>query len=200
MVGVLVGGSGVLVTVLVGVLVGGSGVLVAVLVGVLVGGSGVLVAVLVGVLVGGRGLLVAVLVGVYVGVATISVGVGVGLGRLATAESTCMRGIPVTVPPLRVSLIDTPVLVRVVNTASTEAPGSFDFNTAQAPVTWGADIEVPLFELYKSPGTDEVIDDPGASSEMKEAIFEKDETVSEEVVDPTLIAVEIHAGAPIALV
>ena len=33
---------------------------------------------------------------------------------------------------------------------------------------------------------------------MKEAIFEKDDTVSDKVVDPTLIAVEIHAGAPIA--
>ena len=97
-------------------------------------------------------------------------------------------------------MINTPVLVSAVKTALTEAPGSFDFNTAQAPVTWGADIEVPLFELYRSPGTEELIDDPGARSEMKEAIFEKDETVSEEVVDPTLIAVEIHAGAPIALV
>ena len=47
---------------------------------------------------------------------------------------------------------------------------------------------------------DELIDDPGASSEIKEAIFEKDETASDEVVDPTLIAVEMHAGAPMALV
>ena len=35
---------------------------------------------------------------------------------------------------------------------------------------------------------------------MNDAIFENDDTVSDEVVDPTLIALEIHAGAPIALV
>ena len=146
-VGVLVGGTGVLVGVLVGgtgvlveVLVGGTGVLVGV--GVLVGGNGVLVGVLVGgtsVLVGGGGVLVGVLdggngvlVGVLVEAGSVAVGVGVGLGSTAIAESTWMRGIPVTVPPLRESFMDAPVLVSAVNMTSTEAPGSFDFNTAHA--------------------------------------------------------------------
>ena len=35
---------------------------------------------------------------------------------------------------------------------------------------------------------------------MKEAMLEKLETTSEFVVEPTLIAVEIHAGAPMATV
>ena len=184
MVGVLVGGSGVLV----GVLVGGSGVLV----GVLVGG----ICVFVGVFVGGSG----VLVGVLVGAAAVAVGVGVELGRAAIAESTWIRGIPVTLPPLRVSLSNTPVVVNADSTASTEASGSFDFNTAQAPVTWGAAIEVPLFNPYESPGIDEFIEEPGARSETKEAMLENQETASADVVDPTLMAVEIHAGAPMALV
>jgi hypothetical protein len=85
-VGVLVGGTGVLVgvfvAVLVGVLVGGTGVLVGVSVGVLVGGTGVFVGVSVGVLVG-------VLVGVFVAVAvfvgvSVAVGVWVAVGVLVT--------------------------------------------------------------------------------------------------------------------
>ena len=83
-------------------------------------------------------------VGVLVGAATVAVGVGVGLESAATAKSTWIRGIPMTLPPLRVSLIDTPVVVSADSTASTEAPGSFDFKTAQAPVTCGAAMEVPL--------------------------------------------------------
>ena len=67
-VGVNVGGSGVLVGVLVGVDVGDSGVSVGVLVGVDVGGSGVFVGVFVGVAVGGRGVFVGVDVGVGVAV------------------------------------------------------------------------------------------------------------------------------------
>lgn len=105
-----------------------------------------------------------------------------------------------TLPPLRASSIDTPVVVNADNTASTEAPGSFDFSTAQAPVTCGAAIEVPLFDPYESPGIDEFIEEPGARSETNEAIFENQEIASADVVDPTLIAVDMHAGAPIALV
>ena len=145
----------------------------------------------------GSGVGVSLALGVKVCVGS---GVEVGVGRAASAVSTWMRGIPATVPPLRVSLIEMPLIVSADSTASTDAPGSFDFRTAQAPVTWGADIEVPLFEAYRSPGMDELIDDPGASREMKEAIFEKEDTVSDEVVDPTLIAVETHAGALMALV
>lgn len=184
-----------------GVFVGGSGVLVGSS-GVAVGGSGVTVGGS-GVLVGGNGVSVGgnvVLVGATVGEATVAVGVGVGLGSAAIAESTWIRAMPVTLPPLRESLMDAPVLVSAVNMALTDAPGSFDFNTAQAPVTCGAAMEVPLLNEYASPGTDEYIEDPGARSEMKEAIFEKEETVFDEVVDPTLIAVEMQAGAPMALV
>jgi len=40
-----------------------------------------------------------------------------------------------------------------------------------------------------------VIDTPGAKSDMKEAVLEKDATTSPFVVAPTLIADEMHPGA-----
>ena len=42
------------------------------------------------------------------------------------------------------------------------------------------------------------MDDPGASIDINEAMLEKLETISDLVVEPTLIAEEMHAGAPIA--
>jgi hypothetical protein len=49
------------------------------------------------------------------------------------------------------------------------------------------------------PGTEELMDDPGANSDRNGATFEVDETVSDFVVFPTLTAVETQAGASIAL-
>ena len=98
----------------------------------------------------------------------------------------------------RVSSISTPVLISAASTSSTEAEGFLDLSTAHAPAVWGAAIEVPLKKAYASPGREELMDDPGARSEMKEAMFEKLETASAFVVDPTLMAVEMHAGAAIA--
>ena len=42
------------------------------------------------------------------------------------------------------------------------------------------------------------MDDPGASRDIKEAMLEKLETISDLVVEPTLIAEEIHAGFEMA--
>jgi hypothetical protein len=77
---------------------------------------------------------------------------------------------------------------------------------AQAPVTWGVAWEVPLKKAKPPPGTEELMKDPGASRERKEAEFEekiefeRDETTSDLVVEPTLTAEEIQAGATRALV
>ena len=49
------------------------------------------------------------------------------------------------------------------------------------------------------PGTEELMDDPGANSDRNGAMFEVGETVSDFVVFPTLTAVEIQAGDSIAL-
>jgi hypothetical protein len=92
-------------------------------------------------------------------------------------------------------VIGRPVLVRAFRTSVTVAVGFFCFRTAQAPATWGTANDVPLPGAKAPPGTDEVIDCPGARSERNDAEFEKDETISAFVVDPTLTAVEIQAGA-----
>jgi hypothetical protein len=56
-------------------------------------------------------------------------------------------------------------------------------------------MEVPLKTEKPPPGTDELMEEPGARSERKDAEFEKIEMPSDLVVDPTLMAVEIQAGA-----
>ena len=61
-------------------------------------------------------------------------------------------------------------------------------------------MDVPLKKAKPFPGTDELIGCPGASKSRKLALFEKLETLSVLVVDPTLIADEIQAGAASALV
>jgi hypothetical protein len=60
-------------------------------------------------------------------------------------------------------------------------------------------IEVPDKDAKPPPGTDETMEDPGAKRERNEAEFENEETTSLFVVDPTLIALEIHAGSLIPL-
>ena len=66
--------------------------------------------------------------------------------------------------------------------------------TPQAPATCGAAIDVPLSAWYDPPGTDDVIDSPGANSDRKDETLENDETASVLVVDPTLTADETQAG------
>jgi hypothetical protein len=54
---------------------------------------------------------------------------------------------------------------------------------------------VPLAEPNPPPATEEVIDDPGARTDTKDAMFEYDASASAFVVAPTLIAEEMHPGA-----
>src|SRR4051794_29345918 len=116
-------------------------------------------------------------------------------GRSASrAASTSIRGL---VSPLRGSRIGTPVDWSAVRILETLAPGADWRRIAKAPVTCGAAIEVPLNTAVPPPGTEDVIDDPGASSERKGAEFEKLDTVSALVVEPTLTAPGVHAGLPI---
>jgi hypothetical protein len=56
-------------------------------------------------------------------------------------------------------------------------------------------MEVPLKTAKPPPGTEELMEEPGARRERKVAEFEKIETPSDLVVDPTLTAEEIQAGA-----
>ena len=66
---------------------------------------------------------------------------------------------------------------------------------ANAPVTCGAAIDVPEYASDEFVGTAEMIDEPGAYRSMRSsAVFEKPETVSLLVVEPTVTADEIHAG------
>ena len=73
-------------------------------------------------------------------------------------------------------------------------------STAKAPATWGVAIEVPLKTEKPVPVTEELIEPPGAKSVRNDALFEKEDTVSCLVVEPTLTDVEIQAGPEIALV
>src|SRR2546427_9948046 len=55
-------------------------------------------------------------------------------------------------------------------------------------------MDVPLSMAKPPPVTDERMSSPGANSDMNGATFEKDDTASDFVVDPTLTADEIQAG------
>ena len=73
------------------------------------------------------------------------------------------------------SVMARPLAWSAARTSSTPAPGLALRTTAQAPVTWGADMEVPLAVPNRAPkaaGMSEVIEEPGASSERKGAEFE----------------------------
>ena len=105
-----------------------------------------------------------------------------------------MRGKSTSTPEVRVSSISTPVLVNAASTSLTEAAGFFDLSTAQAPAVCGAAIDVPLKKAYRSPGMEELMDDPGATKERNEATLEKLEITSDLSVEPTLTALEMHAG------
>jgi hypothetical protein len=74
---------------------------------------------------------------------------------------------------------------------------------AMAPATWGVAMEVPLLASYPPPGTDEFMpfaspSPPGARTLSMRPEFEKSETSSASVVEPTAIAVDMHAGAATA--
>ncbi len=107
---------------------------------------------------------------------------------------------------MRWSVIGTPVSSKVVKISVTLAPGLPCFRTAHAPATCGADIDVPCKVAKSLPGTEEVILEPGANSDKKEALLEKLQTLSAVVppepssVHPTLTAVEMQAGDASALV
>ena len=66
---------------------------------------------------------------------------GGGGTRKVTAAFSLIRGLT---RPLRLSVIGTPVAVRELSTSVTVAVGLADLSTAQAPVTWGVAMEVPL--------------------------------------------------------
>lgn len=111
--------------------------------------------------------------------------------RDCSAESTLIRGKERPLPGL---VIDFPVVFSADKIVDTEAEGFFCFRIAHAPVTAGAAKEVPLPTEVPPPGTDEVTDSPGARRERKDALFVKDDTWSESFVEPTLIALDTHAG------
>src|SRR5690242_6676022 len=103
------------------------------------------------------------------------------------------------VSPLRESKTGAPVLCNAASTSSTEAPGFADLSVAHEPATCGVAIDVPLATPKPPPGTDEVIELPGARRLRKLALFEYPAITFDFVVAPTLIAFDTHAGASIAL-
>src|SRR5712692_4356192 len=92
------------------------------------------------------------------------------------------------------SVTGSPVFRSAVNTVPTLAPGTACLITPHAPATCGAAIDVPLSAWYDPPGTDEVIDSPGASSERNGVTLENHETASVLSVETTLTADEMQAG------
>src|SRR5262249_16914540 len=81
------------------------------------------------------------------------------------------------------------------------AGGIADLRTAQAPVTGGVAIEVPLAVAnpldMKDCGTEEKTESPGASRLRKLALFEKLEIAFCLVVEPTLTALDMQPGEEI---
>src|SRR5829696_6442904 len=85
--------------------------------------------------------------------------------------------------------------------------GSLSSRSAQAPATCGAAIEVPLSLEKLPPGTDDKMPTPGASRSTIPEKLELGAMVSRFVVMesfvvvlPTVIALEMHAGAATASV
>ena len=102
----------------------------------------------------------------------------------------------VTPPAARVSATGSPVFCREERRLATEAEGVCCLSSAHAPATCGVAMEVPLKTANPSPGTEELMLWPGASRERMEAELENEETASDSVVEPTLTALDMHAGAP----
>ena len=92
-----------------------------------------------------------------------------------------------------------PERLSAASSMSTVASGDADRSTAKAPATWGAAMEVPLMLENPPPGIEELMAVPGAKRSMKYALLEYAATKSPLVVAPTVTAVEMHPGAPVAL-
>src|SRR5262249_10064734 len=105
---------------------------------------------------------------------------------------SCIRDL---VTLLRESVIGMPVFCSAVRISATVAVGLADLSSAHAPATCAEAMEVPFADAKPPPGTDEVTPLPGASRLRKVALFEKLEIAPCLVVEPTLIAVDMHAGA-----
>src|SRR5262249_24155486 len=107
--------------------------------------------------------------------------------------------------PLRGSVIGSPVICNAESTWATLAVGLADFRTAQAPVTCGVAIDVPLAVAnplhMKACGTEHTTEaqteSPVASRLRKLALFEKLEIAFCVVVEPTLTALDMQPGAAI---
>ena len=103
---------------------------------------------------------------------------------------------------MRESVIGSPPFCNAASTSATEAVGLADLSTAHAPATCGVAIEVPLAAPYPlgayTKGKDDVMELPGASRLRKLALFEKLDIAFCLVVEPTLMADEMHAGKLIA--
>ncbi len=118
--------------------------------------------------------------------------------RTAAAEAMLILRF-VSPPPTRVSVTAVPVLCRADRMLATEAVGFCCLSRAHAPATCGAAMEVPLkgancWPPLKAGGTEELMPEPGARSERKEAELENEDMVSDFVVEPTLTALDIQAG------
>src|SRR5262245_65534212 len=83
------------------------------------------------------------------------------------AAPRLIRRLVMLLPP---SVTATPVVCSIISRSVTLASGAFSLSTANAPATCGAAIEVPLLLLNRLPGTDELIQRPGASSFRNEAL------------------------------
>ena len=117
-------------------------------------------------------------------------------GKVASAASTLILG---KARPFLGSVMAVPVPASAFRISVTDAEGRFDFIRAQAPATCGAAIDVPLRFPNAPPGIDERMVSPGASSERYWSVLLKLETRSAgrklpSVVEPTLMAEEMHAG------
>ena len=70
------------------------------------------------------------------------------------------------------------MVTKAERTWSTDARGTLDLSTAQAPATWGAAMDVPENCLNFPSRTEELIFCPGASKFNTGELFEKLETLS----------------------
>src|ERR1700674_3112583 len=93
-----------------------------------------------------------------------------------------------------VSVIGSPVLRSAPSTVLTLAPGTACLMMPHAPATCGEAIDVPLSAWYDPPGTEDVIDSPGANSDRNGVTFENHERTSVLSVEPTLTPDEMQAG------
>ena len=96
--------------------------------------------------------------------------------------------------------MDVPVVIKSDKIVLTDAEGFFCFKMANAPDTAGVANDVPLPVPVPPPGIDDTTDSPGAIRLRREDLSENDDTASESFVEPTLTALEMHAGDSSALI